>query len=98
MTVMGRPRDKAANLSRSTHTLSELMYVELVTVMTSLVTALSAPKTLKRWRPEGARIQTREKHHSSEVKAPRTKWAASTKKTARSPAAAFAKSGSSSFF
>src|SRR5512146_43092 len=61
--------------------------------MTSRVIAFSAPKTLKRCRPLGALLQHRVKHHRYPRNAPKTKWAASTKKTARSPACASAKRG-----
>src|SRR5512143_1235906 len=65
--------------------------------MTSWGMALRAPKTLKRCRPLGALIQHRAKHHRYPRNAPKTKWAASTKKTARSPACASAKRGSNFF-
>src|SRR5512135_312170 len=66
--------------------------------MTSWVIAFRAPRTLKRCRPLGALIQHRAKHHRYPRNAPKTKWAASTKKTARSPVCASAKRGSSFFF
>src|SRR5512144_1067204 len=65
--------------------------------MTSWVIAFRAPRTLKRCRPLGALIQHRAKHHRYPRNAPKTKWAASTKKTARSPACASAKRGSNFF-
>src|SRR6516164_3175066 len=59
--------------------------------------ALSAPRTLKRCRPLGALIQHRAKHQRYPRNAPKTTCAASTKKTARSPACASAKRGSNFF-
>ena len=85
---MGSLGRRVASFSSKAHTLSELMYAELTTVTTSLVTASSAPNTLKRCLPEGALIQTRVKHHTTDMKAPRTKCAASTKNTARWPCSA----------
>src|SRR5512138_3500601 len=66
--------------------------------MTSWVIAFSAPRPLKRCRPLGALIQHRAKPQRYPRKAPKTKWAASTKKTARSPACASAKRGSNFFW
>src|SRR5512147_2946659 len=65
--------------------------------MTSWVMALRAPRTLTRCRPLGALIQHRANHHRYPSTAPKTKWAASTKNTARSPACASAKRGSNFF-
>jgi hypothetical protein len=59
---------------------------------------MQGPSTLKRCRPLGVRTTMRLKHHNHPRKAPKTKWAASTKKTARSPALACSRRGSSSFF
>src|SRR5215831_19001649 len=59
--------------------------------------ALSAPRTLKRCRPLGALIQHRAKHQRYPRNAPKTKCAASTKKTARLPACASTKRGSNFF-
>src|SRR5580704_18361116 len=67
-------------------------------VMTSLLMALIAPRTLNRCRPLGALIQTRVTHHNVERKAPKTKCAASTKNTARLPFFASASRGTSVFF
>src|SRR6516225_8483588 len=73
------------------------MEVRLVTVITSYVIALSAPSTGKRCRPLGALIQHRAKHQRYPKNAPKTKCAASTKKTVRLPACASARRGSNFF-
>src|SRR5512147_2299385 len=65
--------------------------------MTSWVIAFRAPRTLQRCRPLGALIQPRAKHHRYPSNAPKTTGAASTKKTARSPACASAQRGSNFF-
>jgi hypothetical protein len=52
-------------------------------VINCKVMASNAPKTLKRWRPLGAGMKTRAKHHKKPKKGCKTKWAASTKKTLR---------------
>ena len=45
-----------------------------------LVSALTAPKTLNRFPPEGEQINVLVKHHKNPKYARCTKWAASTKK------------------
>jgi hypothetical protein len=46
----------------------------LVTITNSWVIAFNAPKTLKRRRPAGARINTRAKHHNIPKNGAKTKW------------------------
>ena len=66
-------------------------------VITSYVIALRAPSTFKRCRPLGALLQHRAKHQRYPRNAPKTKCAASTKKTVRLPACASAQRGSNFF-
>src|SRR5207244_11908156 len=83
--VIGTCKPRAPSFLSNWQTLSALMYVKLVTVITSCVMAWSAPSTLKRCRPLGALIQHRAKHQRYPRNAPKTNCAASTKKTARLP-------------
>src|SRR6516164_2097903 len=95
--MIGTCKPRAPSFLSNWQTLSALIYVQLVTVITSCVMAWSAPSTLHRCRPLGALIQHRAKHQRYPRNAPKTKCAASTKKTARLPAWASAKRGSNFF-
>lgn len=95
--VRGTCQSIAPSFRSNWQTLSALLEVRLVTVLTSYVIAVRAPRTLKRCRPLGALIPQRAKHHREPSNAPKTTWAASTKKTARLPARASAQRGSNFF-
>src|SRR5262252_4255453 len=95
--VIGTCQPRAPSFLSNWQTLSALIYVKLVTVIPSCVMAWSAPSTLNRCRPLSALIQPRAKPQRYPRNAPKTKCAASTKKTARLPAWASAKRGANFF-
>src|SRR5439155_8415417 len=70
--------------------------VQFVTRVSSWVTASSAPGTLYRCRPGGAGRNSRMAAQTYPRNGPKTKWAASTNSTARSPRSASASRGRSS--
>ena len=76
----GEIASAARSRSHST-TLSELLCAVLVKVTTSWVIAFSAPRTLKRYRPDGVGTKMRVKHQRYPKNWPNTKWEASIKKT-----------------
>ena len=75
-----------------------LIYVSLVTVINSWVTAFNAPKTLNRFLPDGALINNLLKDHNIPRKGASTKCAASTKKITLWSDSASLRRGSSSYF
>ena len=70
----------------------------MVTVSSWGVTAWSAPSTLKRWRPLGARKKTRVTLQRKPRNGAGTKCDASMKKTTRLPATASRSRGASASF
>jgi len=70
---MASPGKLAAREASNKHTLVALIYVSLVMVKISLVTASTAASTLKRWCPEGEAIKRRSKNQTLDRKALRTK-------------------------
>ena len=74
------------------------MYVVLISVTNSCVTASNAPSTLYRCRPDAARTYNRTKHHTLPKNDASTKCEASTKYTDRLPPRACASFGSRSVF
>ena len=71
--VMGPVSFSAAILRSSSHMVSVLTTVVLVTAISCLVTAFQAPRTLKRWRPEAARTNSLAMVHRQQRKVPKTK-------------------------
>lgn len=96
--MTGTDTPRLAIFWSNAHTEVAVMYVVLTSVTNSCVTALSAPRTLYRCRPDAARTYNRTKHHTHPRNDANTKCDASTTYTARLPPRVSARFGSSSAF
>ena len=96
--VTGTDPPRAAILPSKAHTEVAVMYVVLISVTNSCVTAFNAPSTLYRCRPDAARTWSRTRHQTHPRNDANTKCDASTKYTTRLPPRASANFGSSSAF